>query len=101
MNKWTIIIEDLAQLDLQETYEWYEKQKAGLGEIFLDFLDEAIERIKSNPLHASLYDNEFRSLTLKKFPYGIIYLTDEIRSSVFVIAITHLHRQPSWFRNRK
>jgi hypothetical protein len=42
MKSWKVIIEDLAQLDLSEAYEWYEKRKLGLGEEFLDAFEEAI-----------------------------------------------------------
>ena len=38
MSRWIIVIEDLAQLDLQEAYEWYETGNTGLGEEFLDSL---------------------------------------------------------------
>ncbi len=48
-----IIIEDLAQLDLQEAYNWYENGKLGLGGEFLDAFEEAINKIENNPFHAS------------------------------------------------
>lgn len=100
MNEWKIIIEDLAQLDLHEVYEWYEKRKSGLGEEFMDAFEEAIARIEKNPLHASAYDETYRSATLTKFPYGIIFLLDEIKLEVYVIAISHQHRKPQWFKSR-
>ncbi len=34
MSDWKIIIEDFAQLDFEEAYEWYETGKSGLGEEF-------------------------------------------------------------------
>ncbi len=74
MNRWKIIIEDLAQLDLHVAYEWYEKEKAGLGEELL---------------HASSYDETSRSATLKRFPYEVIYLVNELKSEVHIIAISH------------
>ncbi len=34
MSRWKIIIEDLAQLDLHDVYQWYEEEKTGLGKEF-------------------------------------------------------------------
>ncbi len=45
MSRWKIIIEDLAQLDLHDAYEWYEKEKTGLGEEFLDSFEDSLSRI--------------------------------------------------------
>ena len=53
MNSWKIIIEDLAQLDIQEVYEWYETGKTGLGEEFLDSFEDTLSKIERNPFHAS------------------------------------------------
>ncbi len=100
MSQWKIIIEDLAQIDLWETYIWYEKEKAGLGEEFIDAFEETIERIERNPLHASMYDETYRSTAFKRFPYGIIYLINEAKVEVYIIAISHQHRDRSWFKNR-
>jgi hypothetical protein len=62
---------------LQEAYSWYGKKKTGLGEEFPDEFEETINRVKRNPFHASFSDDRWRSATLKRFPYEIIYLIDE------------------------
>ena len=72
MSPWKVIIEDLAQLDLQEAYEWYEKKKTGLGEEFLDEFEETIKKIERNPFHASYYHKQSRSAALERFPYEAI-----------------------------
>ena len=100
MNHWTIIVEDLAKFDLQEAYQWYEQQKTGLGESFLDELEHTISLIEQNPFYASLYNDNCRSASLKKFPYSLIYLADESKAEVYITAITHQHRRPGWFRKR-
>ncbi len=101
ISRWKIIIEDLAQLDLHDVYQWYEEEKTGLGEEFLDSFEVSISIIERNPLHASSYDETCRSATLKRFPYEVIYLVNDVKSEINIIAISHQHRKPSWFRNRK
>ena len=99
-SNWIIIIEDLAQLDLDEVYKWYEVRKPGLGEEFLDSLEDSFIRIKANPLHASLFGDMVRCATLKRFPYEVVYLINNLTSIVYVIAINHQHRKPGWFNKR-
>jgi plasmid stabilization system protein ParE len=98
---WKIIIEDLAQIDLHDAYHWYEKAKDGLGEEFLDSFETTIQNIQNNPFYTSLHADDYRSATLHRFPYEIIYIVDNNKGIVFIIAITHQHREPSWFRNRR
>ncbi len=100
MSHWTIVVEDFASLDLQEAFQWYEEQKKGLGEYFLDDLENTIALIEKNPFYASLYDNGCRSASLKKFPYSLIYLLDESKAEVYIIVISHQHRKPGWFKDR-
>lgn len=101
MNSWKIIIEDLAQLDLHEVYEWYETGKTGLGEEFLDSFEDTLSRIARNPLHASAFDKTTRSASLKRFPYEVIYLVKELTTEIDIIVIIHQHRKPGWFKNRQ
>ena len=101
MSRWIIVIEDLAQLDLQEAYEWYETGNTGLGEEFLDSFEDTLTRIERNPLHASSIDETTRSATLKRFPYEVIYLINDLTFKISVIAISHQHRKPGWFKDRK
>ena len=49
MSYWKIVIEDLAKSDLQAAYEWYEKEKAGLGDEFLDEFEITLSLVERNP----------------------------------------------------
>ncbi len=101
MSRWKIIIEDLAQLDLHDVYQWYEEEKTGLGEEFLDSFEVSISRIERNPLHASSYDATSRSAILTRFPYEVIYLVNDLESEINIIAISYQHRKPDWFKKRR
>ncbi len=74
--------------------KWYEKEKTGLGEEFLDSFEVLISRIERNPLHASSYDATSRRATLNRFPYEVIYLVNDLESEIDIIAISHQHRKP-------
>jgi len=47
-----------------------------------------------------LFDDLLRDAILSRFPYEIIYLVDNIKSEVYIIAISHQHRKTSWFSKR-
>lgn len=97
---WVIIVEDLAQIDIDEAFIWYEEQAQDLGYRFIQELDDTIGRITKNPFSASAIEADIRSASLQKFPYAVIYLIREGEQVVFVLAVSHHSRRPGWFRNR-
>ena len=72
---YNIIISPGAERDTNEAYIFYEHQQAGLGERFLDELMFFYKKLEQNPNYYSFVSDEktIRSLSLKKFPYQIIY----------------------------
>lgn len=96
-----IVLRKEAQIDLDEIFSWYEEQSAGLGLYFISEFENAITRITNNPYHASVVEGDARSVTLRKFPYEIIYRIDESQFKVRVIAVIHQHRDPAWFNERR
>lgn len=56
MNRRPLSIEPEAEADLLEAYEWYEKQRTGLGVEFIGCVDDALESISRQPeLHAQVF----------------------------------------------
>lgn len=56
------------QYDLQEAYDYYEKELPGPGEEFLEHVDKVIEYISDYPLHFQKIFDVTRKVTLVKFP---------------------------------
>jgi hypothetical protein len=52
-----------ARRDIAQAADWYERKMNGLGEEFLDRVQEGIDRIGLNPLR--LYQNRWRKSTLQ------------------------------------
>lgn len=64
-----------AEWDIHESYLWYEKQREGLGEEFLEALDAAKEAIFSNPkTYRMRYKKKVRGFLVNRFPYLILYI---------------------------
>jgi plasmid stabilization system protein ParE len=62
-----------AAADIKEAYAWHEAKEPGLGDTFLERLNETITRIAQNPLQYALVVADVRRARLKKFLYGVWY----------------------------
>ena len=75
-----IVILTLATKDLRRGQKFYEAQKEGLGEYFLNSLFSDIDSLEFYAgIHRKI--NGYHCLLAKKFPYAIYYkiIEDEIR----------------------
>lgn len=88
-----------AAREMQATAAYYEERERGLGDEFLDEIEQGLRRIQQFPFLWSIYENEYRRYLLKRFPYGIIYRMDP--EVIFIIAVAHLRRKPVYWRNRQ
>lgn len=88
-----------ASREIDEAFEWYESQNAGLGLKFIEEAETTVHRILNFPeLHPTVFKNLRRAI-LPIFPYGVIYSTGE--DSIEVYAIAHLHRLPLYWKKRE
>ena len=95
-----IIISIEAAADTEATYRYYEEQQADLGERFLNELIEYYEKLTLHPTHYSFVsaDKTICALSLKIFPYKIIYQVEGI--ALYVYAIYHFSQHPDQFIKR-
>ncbi|MBW4644000.1 MAG: type II toxin-antitoxin system RelE/ParE family toxin [Goleter apudmare HA4340-LM2] len=81
--------------ELNEAYSWYESQKPGLGDEFLDCVDETVNRISQLPESYVIVYGDIRRAVVRRFPYAVYYRI--VSSRVIVTAIFHGRRDPkSW-----
>jgi plasmid stabilization system protein ParE len=99
-KEFKILIRKEAQVDLDEIFVWYEEQQQGLGLRFINAVDATLQKINTNPYFAFCVEQEARSASLHRFPYDVIYIIDDQKFQVRVIAVIHQRRDPKWFRQR-
>lgn len=87
-----------AQAELDEAVEFYNYEQAGLGEAFLLEIVRALERIRRYPDAWQPFSPSVRRCKTRRFPYGIIY--HKRANEILVLAVAHLHRKPSFWKNR-
>jgi plasmid stabilization system protein ParE len=93
-----LVIQPSAENDLKEAKGWYEQILPGLGETFLDRVDETLSRVQQHPHAYHRIFEELRVAMVKRFPYMVIYRIDAIQITVF--AVYHTSRDPSEWRTR-
>lgn len=88
-----------AALELVDASVYYDRQREGLGDEFLDEVRAAEQRILSAPEGWTLLGDEVRRCPLRRFPYALLYrkVNDELLE---IIAVMHLRRKPGYWAGR-
>jgi len=88
-----------AEDDMLEAYIWYEQQRSGLGEEFLESLDQARQSILQNPAtYPVRYKKKVRAFLVDRFPYLIVYVLQ--KNDVNVISVFNTSRDPKVWKKR-
>lgn len=80
-----IFIDEDVRTDIQESIDWYNEQKQGLGKQFFTQVKATINRLKSNPFFQIRYD-DVRCLPIKRFPFMVHFTVDESQKKVVIRA---------------
>lgn len=82
-----------------ETAEiWYRQRSPEAGLRFLAAVYDALEEISKQPETWPEYFHGTKRFLLRHFPYRIVYR--ETESRIEVLAISHGHRRPGYWRDR-
>jgi plasmid stabilization system protein ParE len=84
--------------EVDEAYNWYQNQQGGLGDDFLDCVDEILNRICQMPESYAIVYLDVRRAVMRRFPYAIYYRI--VSSRVIVTAIFHSRRDPKSWQTR-
>ncbi len=89
---------DLAQNELDDTFEYYEFQQEKLGYRFVDEVMNSLELMVAYPEAWAKSSSSTRRCLVKTFPYGIIYQKRD--NLILVVAIANLHKEPDYWASR-
>jgi hypothetical protein len=93
-----IAFHPVAEDELLESHDWYEEQLTGLGNRFYAEVSHYLTVIQSSPLYFPVrYDGDIRAFPLKKFPFLLIYLVDDIAGKIIILSVFHTSREPKYF----
>jgi len=87
-----------AEAELIDAIAYYNNESEGLGFEFAAEVKRTITRIAEYPEVWPAISRRTRRCRTNRFPYGILY---QIRGEdILIVAVMHLHRDPSSWRNR-
>jgi plasmid stabilization system protein ParE len=87
-----------AEQDLAEAARWYEEQRHGLGQEFLNEALATFSAIGERPLANTAVYGSLRRALLHRFPFSFFYIVDG--HGAIVIGILHGSRHPRRWKSR-
>ena len=97
--RFKVIVEKRALTDLSNAYEYYNKQKSGLGKTFISAANKCFITLSKNPFYQIRYDS-VRCVPFSKFPFMVHFKVDENSKTVKVFAVIHtsLNPETKWLK---
>jgi plasmid stabilization system protein ParE len=96
--KHTLFFSDDARADINEIFKWYEQQRKGLGDEFLESINKSVIKVLENPYLYQLKYKEQRATILSRFPYRIFYFIEE--KQIVIQGVYRMRRDPQMWQNR-
>jgi hypothetical protein len=92
----SVIVKQEAHQDTLDAYNYYEEKLTGLGDRFLDALQQRYKELSVNPTFFSYIDEDslkiLRDVKLEKFPFVVVY--EIIKNQVLVYAVHNTYKHP-------
>lgn len=89
---------EIANNELIDACDWYERQQTGLESRFRNDVREAALRIARFPFLFPVELADVRRYVMNRFPYTLRYVLRG--DDVWVMAISHQHRRPDYWAER-
>ena len=83
-----------AQEEYEEALYWYLEKGISVAENFVNAVDNALLLICDHPLRWRNFFDIYFELSLKKFPFNIVYIVDSERKLVIVTSVYHHRKNP-------
>ena len=87
-----------ARSEFDEAFNWYAERSVGAAVGFASEVDVAVEKISATPGRFPLTYAGCRRYMLKRYPYNVIYYSTDER--IFIVAIAHTKRRPTYWKSR-
>jgi toxin ParE1/3/4 len=87
-----------ARLEFLAEVDYYNKAQPGLGERFVAAVEETATRAAGFPLSGSPTRADMRRVTVKGFPFSLIYRPDS--DGIVIVAVAHHARHPFYWLSR-
>ncbi|MBS1596281.1 MAG: type II toxin-antitoxin system RelE/ParE family toxin [Bacteroidetes bacterium] len=89
---YALSVKAAASLEIEEAYAYYEEQSKGLGDRFIEEVEDTLGYIAKYPLHFQVITDTFRQALLRRFPFAIVYDVSDTKITVY--SVFHTSRDP-------
>jgi len=88
--------------ELFEASGFYDGESEGLGDLFLDDVEQVLKRLKVHPRMGRVLLSAIRQHPLRRFSYSLVYRLEEEPSGeqIFILAVAHHKRRPRYWAPR-
>lgn len=93
-----VVLRTAAQAELDDAFDWYERQRPGLGVAFLAAAQDAFDRIAAMPLAHGLIFQDTRCALVRRYPYSVFYKIEP--NQVVVLSVFHGKHDPRIWQGR-
>jgi plasmid stabilization system protein ParE len=93
-----LFLRDEVETELEEARGWYEKRASGLGQEFLDAVQQQFKKIVDFPESYSRCHPEVHCVTMNRFPYVVYYRIEA--DWIEILALLHGKKISSIWRHR-
>lgn len=87
-----------ARREMRQARDFYDLERKGLGDEFVDAVERTIGNIVANPESSPAVLRHIRKRVVTRFPYAIIYAVRE--DDIFISAVAHDSRRPFYWQDR-
>lgn len=94
-----LIISRKAVIETNDAYLFYERASVGLGERFLESLEDVYKNLSLNPQYYGYLNKakDIRDVKIKNFPFVIIFKI--VNDKVFVLSVFNTGRDPDLLKS--
>ena len=93
-----LVIQPEAEADIEQAFDWYEEKRTGLGDDFVERVEQTLADLANDPYRRLERFPETRRALLQAFPYSVFYTISGI--NIFVLAVLHHRRDPELAEGR-
>lgn len=97
---WKVKITASAKQDISKIRHWYAKESIWALQNFVRELTAALDSLTKDVQENRLVHDNYRKLTLKKFPYAIYYQRKDEEETIEINAVFHTHRSNDFIQKR-
>lgn len=86
--------EPRALKEYKTALKWYKKKSDLAATNFVKEIDTAIDIICADPFRFRINHKQFREISLKKYPFYVIYTIEKTKNQVLIFSVFHHKRNP-------